>query len=369
MRRGKTNTFSSIAADPSFLSITKTFLLVFLMGTISVALSGCILPPARNTASVLSQEELEIVSTVSLAKDYSKSGRMDLAEAEFRKALILSPNSSNIQNDLAYVLQSQNRLDEAKELYLQTLTKQPDNIVARDNLARLYFQKGEFRAALLELLRLIDSLNEKGEDKLRKEFGDTVGNQEIISAYRKLATIYYTVGVYDDARCYSALAHRNANSVEEAGLHIRLLLSLDLVKEAMEVLTEVVSVHGDSVPAKLMLDYSLALFLTGNEELAGVAVKRVLAASGLDGHSRKSARILTMILANKSGVESELQAAEEALTEDDPEWCENLAKKIGAGESIDLDVDNYWPLDYVERVSEVVKKLCDEEIKSVISGA
>lgn len=68
-----------------------------------------------------------------------RMGRKDLAgaEAELRRALELGPDHPAALNDLAVLLMSQGRREEAVELLERLVRIQPDNRVARENLARL----------------------------------------------------------------------------------------------------------------------------------------------------------------------------------------------------------------------------------------
>jgi Flp pilus assembly protein TadD len=62
---------------------------------------------------------------------------LELAEADFRKALAAAPEHTAAMGDLAVLLMSQGRNDEARALWEQVLALRPGDPVATENLARL----------------------------------------------------------------------------------------------------------------------------------------------------------------------------------------------------------------------------------------
>ena len=349
-------------------------------------LVGCIQPPTANTASVLTTEELKLITTVSVGKQFAKQGRMDLAEAEFRKALLARPNADNVENDLAFTLQAQGRFSESEKLYKQALAISPDNVVARQNLARLLYQDGRYEESIRELLITIDTYYRIEPDKLTKQFGTPIDTSDLVSIYRKLAITYYAAGVLDEAKCYSTLAYAVGANMYEAAQHARMLLSMDLVPQAAEMLSSVVIANSGNVPSDVMFDYSMSLYVNGNVPLAGLALRRALAAGNLTQKTRRSARLLGMLIAIKESKRSDLVTYQDGLFEDEPSFCEDFAppqpeEELSPEESAaatksgfadkaapkrPLDADQYWPIRFTESVEPLVVQLCNGKDEPLI---
>src|SRR5690606_23309946 len=69
-----------------------------------------------------------------------RSGRLEDAEALFRKALEAHPDFAPIQNYLAYMLAEQSReLEEAETLVKAALRQEPDNHAYLDTLGWIYY--------------------------------------------------------------------------------------------------------------------------------------------------------------------------------------------------------------------------------------
>ena len=251
---------------------------------------SCLVPPSNRSASVIADKELQLVSVLRRGKEYSKTGRMDLAEREFRLAARQRPGLDNIYNDLGFVLQSQARYQEAAQWYEKALAVEPKNTIARDNLARLLYQTEEYRPSLIENLKLIDVILSTEATELIRTVGEPYGEQDLVSIYRNLANIYYTVGVLDDAVCYSWLAHILGANTYQAGQHARMLLSIDKNAAALITLRDVFVTNQGKVPAKLVLDYGIALYLSGNATLARTAAARVLGQRDAERIDRRTAR-------------------------------------------------------------------------------
>ena len=326
-----------------------------IVASLALSLFGCIVPPEIEEARVLSPDELRLISTVQEGKQFSRSGRMDLAEERFRLAIEQKPGLDNVYNDLAYSLQSQARLDEAILWYRDALKIAPDNVIARENLVRVLYQTGEYRSALIENLRLMDTMLRLEPEELSKIVGQPWGPKEIVPVFRTMANIYYTVGVYDDAACYSWLAFAIGANMYEAGQHSRLLLSLDRTDQALATLRQVVIANSGEVPPKVMVDYGMTLYLHGQKGIAETAVEKVLTQTAADRVDRRTARLIRLLIANGSGNKAEAELIIESILEDDTEFCERE----------ELDEEGYWPLAFLESVEAAVKDVCTNENESL----
>jgi len=85
-----------------------------------------------------------------LARDWSsrgtaaiQAGRLDEALAEFRNALVYSPNDKGIQLQLAQALAASGRLDEAESYFTNLLAESPGNGEINLELARIAARKNE----------------------------------------------------------------------------------------------------------------------------------------------------------------------------------------------------------------------------------
>ena len=67
-------------------------------------------------------------------KFYFLSGKYDSAIKEFREALKIEPRNTELLYSLGISYESSNRLDEAREAYLQTLDIDPNHKIAKQHL-------------------------------------------------------------------------------------------------------------------------------------------------------------------------------------------------------------------------------------------
>lgn len=330
--------------DMRRVSVLKVMLLSFL-ASLTFA---CITPPKIDGPAVIPKDEFELVSTLTAGQQFSQSGRVDLAEIQYRRALRLGADMANVYNNLGFVLQSQGRYDEALIWYRKAIENSPLHVIARENLARVLYQLGDYRAALYENIKLLDIINDSEPESLREIVKEPVGTREIIDIYRNLSQIYLTVGVLDDAVCYSWLAFITAQNMFEAGRHSRLLLSLDLIPSAVGTLRGVVIANDGNVPAKILVDYGISLYLSGNLELADTSASRVLTMERAERVDRRTARLVRILTAKAKGKTASLKLLEESLFADELQFCE-LAE---------LDEDQYWPLKFRDEVDEFIRSVC-----------
>jgi tetratricopeptide (TPR) repeat protein len=75
------------------------------------------------------------------------------ALASYQKAMALDPAYATPHNDAGVLLESMNRLDEAKQAYEQALSLDPNSLEAHANLAMLHERLGEKEQAIYHWLK------------------------------------------------------------------------------------------------------------------------------------------------------------------------------------------------------------------------
>ena len=322
----------------------------------ALAFCGCITPPTLTTSQVLPKEDLLLVGTLKKGTDYAAGGRADLAEVEFRRALILNPNLSSIYNDLGYTLQAQDRLDESVAAYQQALVKQPMNLVARENLARVLYLRGDIEESIKQFETVLELYDLLPPSQAKSASGQTYTGSDLSSIYRNLASAYYRIGVFDEALCYSAKTiPYQVNEYSSSGQHGRMMLSLGMVTSAVAFLRDTIALSGQDTPAKLFFDYGVALYATGDYTLALEAFTRGLATKDLQEDDRMEFRALLLLMSLRqtpTGTpEQDERTMREKFLEDNPDFCEADI----------VDPDNYWPVPVINDVQTLVNKLCPDE--------
>ena len=78
----------------------------------------------------------------------SELGRLDEAEASYRQAIALKPDYVEALTNLGTTLKELGRLDEAEASYTRAIALKPDYAKALSNRSYLFFEKGEYGAAL-----------------------------------------------------------------------------------------------------------------------------------------------------------------------------------------------------------------------------
>ncbi len=322
-----------------------------------LAFSACIRPPEQPSPSVLREAELNLVSTIARGKRYSLSGRADLAEKEFRIALLARPNMHSLHNDLGYVLFAQNRLSEAKRSVLRALRLEPRNIAARESLAHILYAMGDISGAINQYKLSLFTLETEDPIALQQVLGSRSGPEDYVRIHRNLATAYYAKGDLGEARCQSAYARSLVASQAQTGQHARLLLSLEESAQAVAELRQVIVASGGAVSPKLMLDYGIALYAENEYPLALAALSRVLSSVGAEARDRRSARLFKLSILMTEGSPAERSVVKESLFEEDENLCE-----------IVLVDEEYWPLKLILLIEELQTKMCSDEFESLFKA-
>ncbi len=144
------------------------------------ALKAVELEPAHATARTV------------LGKVYLELGRVDDAEAAFRKAIALGPSDNSAHVDLATLLRERGlRLDEAEALYRKALEIEPDDAVALDGLGIVLGLRGQFAEAERMYRKALEI--EPGSSAANNNLGELLRNQgrldEAERQYRKALEI------------------------------------------------------------------------------------------------------------------------------------------------------------------------------------
>jgi len=108
----------------------------------------------------LSQSGQDLKSWLVLGSQALEAGDNARAEAAFRKALAVEPNSIEVLNDLGIALARQKKASEAIEVYRRALRIQPEHVTTMKNLAIAYFREQRYRAAWPLLKKLSAKLDD-----------------------------------------------------------------------------------------------------------------------------------------------------------------------------------------------------------------
>jgi len=94
----------------------------------------------------ISRTESQIAYSV--GNIYLEADVPDTAETYFRKALSLDPGSTQLMNDLAWVLNETNKSAEGIDLIDKALKLVPDDYVLYGTKGELLYRQGKYREAL-----------------------------------------------------------------------------------------------------------------------------------------------------------------------------------------------------------------------------
>lgn len=357
------------ALQPFYHKLSRAVRLVFVGFFVLSALSSCVRPPKVDTAQVIPAKELKLIATVKRGKDYTSAGRLDLAEYEYRKVIAAGVKNSSVFNDLGFVLQSFGRLKEAEATYRQALDYEPRNLVARDNLGRLMVLREDIADARKQFLRLLDDYNTFTKRELLETLGQDYGVSDLVGVYRNLSMLEYRDGNFDEAVCYSRRAYELNGDAVQTGQHARLLISLGLLPQALEILNKQSAAAPDNVPAKVLIDLMIVLYVTADYDQAGQVVESLINRADLIPYDRETTRLLKLLLISReasqnlatkgtkvNNSEDVLGSSQEretfdALAEEFPDMCKTYT----------VDPDDYWPDTLREEMRSQLKMLCQDD--------
>jgi len=123
-----------------------------------------------------------------LASVYEKRARLADAEALLVELYRAAPDDAAVCNFYGYVLAERKKdLDHAESLVKKALAKEPENGYYRDSLGWVYYQRGDYAAAVRELERAIRILPE--DPVILEHLGDAYAGlsryRDALSAYRQ----------------------------------------------------------------------------------------------------------------------------------------------------------------------------------------
>ena len=78
-----------------------------------------------------------VATMIEMGKFYFLNGKYPQAIAEFKKALEIEPNSAEIYYNLGLIYETQNKLNEAHQMYEQALSINPKYSLAKQHLNKL----------------------------------------------------------------------------------------------------------------------------------------------------------------------------------------------------------------------------------------
>lgn len=134
---------------------------LLLIACLFVLSAGTCLPAAAQaTASRSQHDQAEEYAEHGL--EFARSGQLDSAEAELRKAAELAPSNPDVLAALGTVLAQQQKLGESTELFMRALQLSPGNLTVRRYLAANLWQLHLYREAK-DNLQII--LKRKPDDK------------------------------------------------------------------------------------------------------------------------------------------------------------------------------------------------------------
>jgi len=336
---------------------------LFTIFFLSSGLTACITPPSGIEPSVLGPQELELISTIKRGEDYASVGRLDLAEIELRRAMLNAPDLPIIYNDIGYSLAGQGRNREATEVYLKSLSLSPNDIVVENNLARNYYNLGEYEKAL-EVYGRITSYQTEADLLSKPQRHATLATYMPI-VYHSMAAVNFLLGNLDEAKCYAKLVPTVEPTPYRILQYTRLLLSLNDTAGSAAAIYGLLVNNPNAITAALLVDYGISLYVNDDVGLADEAFSRALAKENIGYWDKQTASLFQLLIAEKrhnaeaaenaedaeSDEESSFETAKEDFFEEYSDFCETFR----------VDPDEYWPQVAIEEVGALVERLCNEE--------
>lgn len=219
-------------------------------------------------------------------------GGPESAEPLFKRAALLSPDSSVIKIRIADMLLEQGRLDEAKQEYLTALTADPTDAYALLGLGSVAVARGQYRDALRFLQPIAeDGLVQRRSCALLAIVREKLGERDAAERERRRL-----VSLPED-KPHPNDALRQVVDLR-VGLHVRLeqaqkLRNQNRIGEACAVLQEAVERHPDSDEAWANL--GIALQHTNDSAGAEKAMQRSIALSPRSIEYRYSLGMLQLL--------------------------------------------------------------------------
>jgi tetratricopeptide (TPR) repeat protein len=318
------------------------------MSLFCLSMASCLLPPINTDPKYLEKGEFKELSTITEAKNLTRSGRLDKAEVLYRKLLKQNSKSLIPLNDLGYLMILEERFEEA-EIFLKKVIKLEKNFIpARMNLARLYAAKNEFNKVIEQYDIVEDITSSYNQTELVEIIGENLNPDFNADLYRLKSSAHYLNGDFDEAVCSSEKAMALRAGTFEKNLHARLLMSLEKVDLALSLLKQTVLENQGNVSKELFFDYSLALTSSNEKDNAKLVLDKVLEGGNLSPKELAAAKFM------RFGVESnpaDLLVLKDNFAENDSDACKFSS----------FDVNGYWPYNAYVIVLKSQKELCKSD--------
>lgn len=226
--------------------------------SIVLVLVGCALPPQQQLGDrYVPLTEAALVREVNEGLFSAKEGRFIEAEFSFRRALVYSPDNSDIQLNLATVLGEQQLYGEAKVLLRRLLLKNPRDMRVLGAVARLAASEGDYESAERFYRKILEVAAEAPPGKyapIRR------------SVLQSLSTIAFRIGKEEEAVCYSEEVLRDFRmNLEQSARHANLLLATGRLKQMQSLID---SLELTELPMPLLYQQILLSFERGEDEKA-----------------------------------------------------------------------------------------------------
>lgn len=320
--------------------------LVVLSPLFLLLLQSCLLPPTETVPQYLSEGEFIKVTNLSRAKELMLAGRFDDAEAIFRSEINKNPNLALQYNDLGYLLFLEDRIPESELVLRKAMSLEPNFIAPRLNLSRVLVALDRNQEAVEVLEGVIDRDKNMSQSEYIRANGEARPSLLNAKIARLKASALYLGGQYDEALCSSYSAYLQVGSLEEASLHIRMLLSLESLSTALEMLRGSLEINKEAFPIAMSFDYALVLAASENTPMAKLVLDQVLGSTGLSQEEIAAARLLRFKLEEN---EENGLLIKESLLDQASDPCK--VKKF--------DSKEYWPAKTLKMITEAYMEVCD----------
>jgi tetratricopeptide (TPR) repeat protein len=169
-----------------------------------------------------STDDLMVSGLVAEGLAYAQASRFIDAEIRLRQAQALRPDNEAVRYNIAVIITQNNQAEEAEAILIDLLSRHPSNPSYAEALANVYVAEGRYEEALQRL---------KGVFHAYRRAGNLV---KISQMARSISNIAFGIGNEADAVCYSAEAVEAYPTPAEVGAHMRILVALNLFKQADE---------------------------------------------------------------------------------------------------------------------------------------
>ena len=157
---------------------------------------------------------------------FDRTGRMDDADTQYRKALEINPNYADAHNNLGVLLAKTGRTDEAIAQYRQALEINPNYADAHNNLGVLLAKTGRTDEAIAHYLQALEISPDftEAHNNLGNALSQTGRTDEAIAQYQKALAIDPN---YTEARNNLGNALLQTGHTDEAIVQYQKALSID----------------------------------------------------------------------------------------------------------------------------------------------